>query len=668
MYLILSASKDTYITNKIIENSFSASNANVGRASTLDLFRLYDESFLTGVNPTNELTRCLIKFDYGRLRTLMKSTLDVNSSNFKCKLKLFDIMGGQSTPSNFKLILFPLSQSFDEGIGRNVAAYSDLGTCNFATASYSNSTNNVWHLPGADAQGTIDSTATITAATADEFTFSGIGTENGTIKLISFDGDAAFTTKTYIGIADATDGTVQSDGSIAFDTGADAPASALGLKNAIESATGHDGKITVTRGNQALVGDSLELAQATAGIEGNTTITVGGDFNDACTVTAPPAKFTGGVSQYPTNIDVIVSGNLNDGDGTKGLGTIQKFVVGNENVDMDVTTVVSATLAGILPDYGFRLSFTGSEEQDTKTRFVKRLASRHVKNVAIRPRLDVMWDDSLLDNHKNFYFDLSGSLFLKNFHRGIPADILSGSSLAPVTGVNCMILTLQTGSWIQTISASQHQAGTKHTQPNSDDSTIQESYNYVTGVYSASFAMSSSDNAIVSFGTSFADMISRTGSIVFEEYWSSPDRLTGYHTGSLTVKRIPRTSFNVSPQSLDFIVINAQTSYRKSDKVMFRVFIKDFNEKHKSSRLPYKLPSIILEKVYYQVKDANSEEIFIPFETSVNGTRLSSDSEGMFFEMMMDLPVGRTYTFDFLSKDSGFDLVTAAKNVGFRVN
>ena len=37
MYRILSASKDTYITNKIINKSFRATDSNVGQAGTLDL-------------------------------------------------------------------------------------------------------------------------------------------------------------------------------------------------------------------------------------------------------------------------------------------------------------------------------------------------------------------------------------------------------------------------------------------------------------------------------------------------------------------------------------------------------------------------------------------------------------------------------------------------------
>ena len=166
----------------------------------------------------------------------------------------------------------------------------------------------------------------------------------------------------------------------------------------------------------------------------------------------------------------------------------------------------------------FRISFTGSQEQDNKTRFVKRFASRHVRNSSLQPRLDVIWDDTIIDNHKNFYFDLSGSLFLKSFTRGMPANIVSGSSLLPVTGNNCIKLTLRTGSFVFEASASQHQAGTKIMQTDPAGSTP-SSYNYVTGVYSASFAIPSSDSTTVAWGTTLAQMIARTGSVTFDEYW-----------------------------------------------------------------------------------------------------------------------------------------------------
>ena len=64
MYRILQALQDTYITNKIVNNSFRATDANVGQAGTLDFFKLYDESKLPGTSSNViELSRTLIKFD-----------------------------------------------------------------------------------------------------------------------------------------------------------------------------------------------------------------------------------------------------------------------------------------------------------------------------------------------------------------------------------------------------------------------------------------------------------------------------------------------------------------------------------------------------------------------------------------------------------------------------
>ncbi len=136
MYRILTASSDTYITNKIVNSSFRATDANVGQAGTLDLFKLYDESMISGTDAPTEISRVLIKFDLSPLKAITGSDLDITHSSFNCTIKLHDVYGGQTTPSNFNLIVFPLSRSFDEGIGRDVASFGDLDACNFITSSY----------------------------------------------------------------------------------------------------------------------------------------------------------------------------------------------------------------------------------------------------------------------------------------------------------------------------------------------------------------------------------------------------------------------------------------------------------------------------------------------------------------------------------------------------
>ena len=59
------------------------------------------------------------------------------------------------------------------------------------------------------------------------------------------------------------------------------------------------------------------------------------------------------------DIDIINSGNLDDGNGVVNLFQTQLFKNGTEDLEVDITTLVSATLAGILPDEGFRISLAG---------------------------------------------------------------------------------------------------------------------------------------------------------------------------------------------------------------------------------------------------------------------------------------------------------------------
>ena len=50
----------------------------------------------------------------------------------------------------FNVIVFPLSQSFDEGVGRDVGSFGDLDAANFITRSYTSGQANAWYVSGAN--------------------------------------------------------------------------------------------------------------------------------------------------------------------------------------------------------------------------------------------------------------------------------------------------------------------------------------------------------------------------------------------------------------------------------------------------------------------------------------------------------------------------------------
>ena len=80
------------------------------------------------------------------------------------------------------------------------------------------------------------------------------------------------------------------------------------------------------------------------------------------------------------------------GSGVVDFGATQYFDEGTEDLVLDVTKIVSATLTNQISNHGFRIAFSGSEETDSKTRFVKRFGSRHARNEYIRPKLLIEYD------------------------------------------------------------------------------------------------------------------------------------------------------------------------------------------------------------------------------------------------------------------------------------
>lgn len=512
MYLILSASKDAYITNKIINGAFRAVDANTGRAGTLDLFKLYDESTIQGEAEPIEISRALIKFDLGLLHSLTGSILNIDDPSFRCYLSLKSVNGTQAVPRNFNLIAYPLSQSFIEGDGRDVGSFSDIDTCNFVTASYSGGVSYPWFTTGAASIG-------------------------------------------FLGSSD---------------------------------------------------------------------------------------------------IDVIGSGNL--GMGSVQFGSQQYFDTGIEDFEVDVTRVISGTLAGLIPDHGFRISYVDSEEQDQRTRFVKRFGSRHSRNPFIRPSLRVVFDDVLEDNHSNFIFDVTGSLYLSNYHRGVPSNILSGSSLVPLVGEDCLALTLNAQDFSATFLASQYTGST--------------SGDGLPGVYRAQLALSSVDPTPVTGSITLGSLALASGSITFDEVWGSTDGTVPFYSGSLTVRMPQRTAYSSIPSQPILKVTNLNGSYRSSDATKVRLFgIDSRSSQNRPAKSPRQIRSEIFDAVYYRVVDTDSGNIVIPFTRRGNGTRCSVDSNGMYFSFFMSsLAPSRVYHFEFLVVDRGSEYVLPDKSPQFRVD
>lgn len=514
MYRILKSTKDNYLTNKVISKQYSY-QSNVGQAGTLDFYSLYDESVVydaTGslvVNGVREHTRALIEFDYEKIQELHDSYyIDLTGGNYTCSLRLIDVYGGQSTPSNFVLEVLPLAKQWSEGRGFDVVAYQHVDASNWITASLSGSVAVTWSLPGASATGSI------------------------------------------------TD----------------------------------------------------------------------------------------------LNVDVFVSGNL--GSGNQYLGSLVYFSRGDEDFEADVTHLVSASLAGIIPNNGYRIAFTDGEEQENKTYFVKRFGTRHVQNRDLQPRIDVTTTDDIIRSDKGkayfkpqtqtFYLMNQGSIGYENY-------INNGGE---VTGSNCITLTLQTSKQVMVLTSafsiphqmtisfmtqsiavftasytgSQHMVGTRN----------------VPGIYKVNLVLDPYQNSDLDayLSGSYSDPV------MFKAYWKNAANNQVLHVEDVLFNGYYGMNDEQIDRNYIMNIYNLQGVYSKQTEghQRFRVFIQNYNTEQTAYRYAYKTKSDIVPGMKYRIMKAFQNIEYIPF---CDATELSYDEEGMFFDLFIsDFDVGSVYQID----------------------
>jgi hypothetical protein len=107
---------------------------------------------------------------------------------------------------------------------------------------------------------------------------------------------------------------------------------------------------------------------------------------------------------------------------------------------------------------------------------------------------------------------------------------------------------------------------------------------------------------------------------------------------------------------------------QKDEVLKIQFYVTDRNAPQKVYKVPYRTQSAILQSAYYRIRDQDSGQIVVPFEVDNNGTRLSSDGDGIYFNLRTAiLPKGRSYVIDILIKDFGQEQIFLNVGQGFRV-
>jgi hypothetical protein len=513
MYRILKADKDAYVTNKIIISSkpslSSSTDANVGQAGTIDLFKLYNVTPVVSGTSGIELSRGIIHFVLDELRTLTGSVLDITDPSFKCYVSMKNVYGGQTVPSNYTLSLFPLAKDWSEGRGFDVIGYRDLDAVNWYTASL--------------------------------------------------------------------------DPNI----------------------------VTWTSGG----------------------IFYGNDNSD-------------------TDADYYVS--YSSSLGYVPLECTQSFARGDEDLFIDVTPAIKLVLTGAIPDYGFRLSFTGSQESDNVTRFVKRFSTRQSRNTNLHPALVVKYDDSFFDNQAQAYFDYGNKVGIYYSPFGNPTNFISGSTQIVGSGSLVLDLVASKSEYVTATTYSiSHQANISYLSSSwvyfsasFTGSQITLGTNNQTGSYYADVYISSNAPGLSNVRNSV------DGTVDFVPTWRSLDNTVIFaRQPSLVLNPLGGLSSMVSSRNYGVNITNLKESYIADDTTKLQVFVYDYDPTLKSFYLPYKAQPKIFPSMHWRLIDPFSKEILIPFDDV--GTKLSADGEGMYFTLyMQDLPINKPLEIQFLIKEN----------------
>lgn len=326
----------------------------------------------------------------------------------------------------------------------------------------------------------------------------------------------------------------------------------------------------------------------------------------------------------------------------------QFFESGEEDLVVDVTKIVSASLVGMLQGLNLRISFDSSEESDNKTYFVKRFAARHAHDVSKRPRLILSYPDAILDTSATMEFNVSGSLFLYNNTANGMANLLS-SSLA-ITGSNCVLLNLVTnqvsGGLSLFYTGSQFKIGTTGEA----------------GTYYASVNVSMNDQ--------FISVLATSGSVSFTPIWKSLDGTITYATGSIVKfkgSNATSTPSNKKKYSITAYGIPTQMTY--GDTTLVRVNVFDSSDPLlKTVRIPVETVNKVPRESYYSVRDADTSETIVPFDRVKQSTLMSTDSSGAYFTLnTSSLLKNRSYVIDIMIVESNDVAIYKNVSVVFRV-
>ena len=128
MLLRYTASADNTIVSAYQPNlETRGTGSNAGRADVLETFSIYGRQQVSSseYSASQELSRILIQFPVPNISSDRTAGTLPTSGNVNFYLRMFNAPHSKTVPRNFKLVVYPVSQSWQEGNGLDLEGYKD---------------------------------------------------------------------------------------------------------------------------------------------------------------------------------------------------------------------------------------------------------------------------------------------------------------------------------------------------------------------------------------------------------------------------------------------------------------------------------------------------------------------------------------------------------------
>ena len=587
MYLVLTASKDTYVTNRKLPAN-DAQFANVGNASSLDLFKLRSEN--KEIKPTAELV----------IKTIPSpgDTLTITNSN-EVEI-VYTFINGNSSIANKEISL-----SVDPTInGITNSTYELINSTNQTFKAIEKANNKI--ILQQDKKGFTAETKN-TSSNTDSVSIQDFHIKEFSKLLIHFDYSEI---EKYFNINHSQDFNAKLK---LFDisTGQVKPKNytinVYPLSSSFDEGIGNDIYSFGQKGFANFLTSSINsnLSYNTWNLSG--------------------LRSKGGNGSL--NIDVIT------GSSNTLYDNKQKFIIGDEDLSIDITNFVSESLSSQVNNNGLVLEFSDDIDQNSNTYFVKRFASRHVKNKIFSPRLDISFDDSFTKPDNIIYTNTPTRIYLENRQGNFYKNLYFTGSMLLDTTKNQLSASLNYLNYTKNIYATQ---------------SVDYLGNQKSGSYYVDFNLDMFDSGLHGYLTGSGELDATIKwHILVDE---NPELNTLVKDAKIKIS----TGSNVL-ETEKFLISDIRFDFNKKgtkDSKMFLVSFIDTIANLDAIKIPYRRKGENLGEIYYSVIDNHSQKEIIPFETAKKGTKMSYEDGDYYFTLHnTSLLKDRVLKFKFYLKD-----------------